>query len=111
MVREVMAAGAAISIANWSEVLSKLAEHGDDPEVAVTEMRSAGLIGGVVTIEPITEEDCIVIARLRRRTKAQGLSLVDRSCIAFAERLGVPALTSDREWAKAKVKAEVRSIR
>lgn len=106
-----MKAGAAISVANWAEVLSKLAERGEDPEVAAAEMKGAELVGQVITVEPITEDDCIAIARLRRATKAQGLSLADRACLALAERLGVPALTADGEWAKAKVKANVQSIR
>lgn len=111
VVREAMEAGSAISAANWAEVLTKLAERGEDPEVAVAEMRSVGLIGDVITIEPLTEEDCIEIARLRRATKAQGLSLADRACIALAGRLGVTALTADREWGKAVVGAKVRVIR
>lgn len=111
VVREAMEAGAAISVANWAEVLTKLAERGEDPEVAVAEMKGAGLVGAVVTIEPITEVDCIAIARLRRSTKAQGLSLADRACLALAERLGAQAVTADREWGKAAVGARVRVIR
>jgi PIN domain nuclease of toxin-antitoxin system len=38
-------------------------------------------------------------------------SLADRACLALAERLGVPAVTADREWAKADVAAEVQLIR
>lgn len=111
VVREAMEDGAAISMANWAEVLTKIAERGEDPEVAVAEMKGAGLIAGVVTIEPITEEDCIEIARLRRATKAQGLSLADRSCLALAGRLGVPAVTADREWSKAQIGVKVQAIR
>lgn len=111
MVRETMKAGAAISVANWIEVLSKLAERGEDPGVAAAEMKGAELVGRVISIEPITDDDCIQIARLRPATKAQGLSLGDRACLVLAERLGVPALTTDGEWATAKVKAEVRLIR
>lgn len=48
---------------------------------------------------------------LRPATKVQGLSLADRACLVLAERLGVPALTTDGEWVKAKVKADVRTIR
>lgn len=110
-VRKAMRAGVAISVANWIEVLSKLAERGEDPGVAAAEMRGAELVGQVVAIEPITDDDCIAIARLRPKTKAQGLSLADRVCLVLSERLGVPALTTDGEWAKAKVKAEVRTIR
>ena len=74
-------------------------------------MKGAELVGQVIAIEPITEDDCIAIARLRRKTKAQGLSLADRACLAPAERLEVPAVTADGEWAKAAVAAEVRLIR
>jgi ribonuclease VapC len=110
-VRKAMKVGAAISVANWIEVLSKLAERGEDPGVAAAEMRGAELVGQVVSIEPITDDDCIAIARLRPQTKAQGLSLADRACLVLAERLDVPALTTDGEWAKARVQARVRTIR
>jgi len=89
VVRQAMRAGAAISVANWAEVLSKLAERGEDPEVAAAEMKGAELVGQVIVVEPMTEDDCIAIARLRRTTKAQGLSLADRACLALAERLGL----------------------
>jgi PIN domain nuclease of toxin-antitoxin system len=110
-VREAMKAGAAISVANWAEVLSKLAERGEDPGVAAAEMQGAELVGQAVSIEPITDDDCVEIARLRPATKSQGLSLADRACLVLAQRLGVPALTTDGEWAKAGTKAEVRLIR
>lgn len=99
VVRQAMAEGAAISVVNWVEVLSKLAERGEDPELAAVEMKGAGLIDGVISIEPVTGPDSIAIARLRPATKARGLSLADRACLALAERLGLPALTADRDWA------------
>jgi PIN domain nuclease of toxin-antitoxin system len=58
-------------------------------EVAAAEMKGAELVGRVVTIEPITDEDSIAIARLRPKTRAQGLSLADRACLVLAEWLGV----------------------
>jgi ribonuclease VapC len=97
-VREAMADGAAISIVNWIEVLSKIAERGEDPELAAAEMKGAGLVGGVVGIEAVTEQDSIEIARLRPITKKQGLSLADRTCLALANRLELPAITADGEW-------------
>lgn len=97
--------GAAISVANWSEVLSKAAMAGDDPHRLADDLRDA------VIIEPITEADCVEIAKLRPITKAQGLSLADRACLVLAARLGVPALTTDRTWAQANVAAEVKLIR
>jgi PIN domain nuclease of toxin-antitoxin system len=97
-VRQFMADGATISVVNWMEVLSKIAERGEDPELAAAELKGAGLIGGVVSIEAVTEQDSVEIARLRPLTKEQGLSLADRSCLALATRLGLPAVTGDRAW-------------
>lgn len=110
-VREAMKAGAVISVANWTEVLSKLAERGEDPGVAAAEMQGAELVDGVLTVEPITDDDSIAIARLRPKTKAQGLSLADRACLVLAERLDIAALTTDSAWTEADVKAEVKTIR
>ena len=36
---------------------------------------------------------------MRPATRAVGLSLGDRACLALAAELGVPALTADRGWA------------
>ncbi|HEX5592897.1 MAG TPA: hypothetical protein VFX35_06070 [Solirubrobacterales bacterium] len=39
VVRQAMADGAAISVVNWMEVLSRIAERGEDPELAAAEMK------------------------------------------------------------------------
>jgi PIN domain nuclease of toxin-antitoxin system len=103
--------GAAVSVVNWAEVLSKLAEAGKDPEVAAAELRRAEGSRRALSIEPLTAADCVAVARLRPITRRQGLSLADRACLALAERLGVPALTADRKWVEADVAAEVQLIR
>lgn len=43
-------------------------------------------------------------AGLHAQTREFGLGLGDRSCLALAMQLGVPALTADREWKKVKAK-------
>ncbi len=86
VVVEAIGAGSAISVANWAEVLSKLAEAGRDPEDAAAQLRKAEGSRRALAIEPITAADCIVIARLRPITKAQGLSLADRACLALVRR-------------------------
>jgi ribonuclease VapC len=111
IVMEAIGDGAAISVANWAEVLSKLAEAGRNPEDVSAQLRRAEGSRRALTIEAMTAADCITIARLRPTTRAQGLSLADRACLALAQRLRVPALTADREWAAADVEAEVRLIR
>lgn len=111
IVIEAIGEGAAVSVVNWAEVLSKLAEAGKDPEIAAAELRRAEGSRRALSIEPLTAADCVAVARLRPVTRRQGLSLADRACLALAERLDVPALTADREWLKADVAAEVRLIR
>jgi ribonuclease VapC len=111
IVIEAIAQGAAVSVVNWAEVLSKLAERGKDPEVAAAELRRAEGSRRALSIEPLTAADCVAVARLRPITKRQGLSLADRACLALAERLDVPALTADRKWGEADVAAGVRLIR
>jgi PIN domain nuclease of toxin-antitoxin system len=111
IVMEAIGEGAAISVANWAEVLSKLAEAGRAPEDVSAELRRAEGSRRALTIEPMTAADCIAIARLRPVTRAQGLSLADRACLALAHRLGIPVLTADREWAAADVDVQVRLIR
>ena len=111
IVTEAIANGAAVSVVNWAEVLSKVAERGAEPATAAAELRRAEGSRRALTIEPLTAADCIEIARLRLLTKRQGLSLGDRACLVLAARLDVPALTADRAWADADVEAEVRVIR
>lgn len=110
VVVDAIATGTTISVVNWAEVLSKVAGEGDDPEAVASRL---GVTGDevVIWVEALTDTDCIEVAHMRPITKARGLSLGDRACLVLAERLGVPAITADREWAKADVAAEVQLIR
>lgn len=110
VVVEAIASGATISAVNWAEVLSNVAADGDDPREVAGRLSVTGE-EAVMWVEALTAADCIEVAKLRPITKAQGLSLADRACLVLAERLGIPALTTDREWANAEVGAEVRLIR
>jgi ribonuclease VapC len=111
VVVEAIANGTAISVANWAEVLSKVAADGDDPAEVAERLRETEFADAGLRVEPITEADCIEIAKLRAATIKLGLSLADRACLTLAARLGIPALTADRAWARAEVDAEVRLIR
>jgi ribonuclease VapC len=108
---EAIGMGAAISVVNWAEVLSKVAANGQDPEEVAERLRSTEFAEVSLRIEPITDADCIEIAKLRPKTVAWGLSLADRACLVLAARLGVPALTTDRVWEQADTPAEVKVIR
>lgn len=110
IVAEAIASGAAIGLVNLAEVLSKVAEVGQDPAAIFEQLRGAD-DGGALSIEPLTESDCVEIARLRPLTRALGLSLADRACLALAARLDVPAITADGDWRDAELDVEVRLIR
>lgn len=105
LVREAMAEGAAISVVNLAEVLSKAAEVGDDPHRRAIDLIEA------LQVEPLTVPDCVEIASLRPLTRDLGLSLADRACLVLAKRLDVPAFTADRSWADADVGVAVQRIR
>lgn len=95
IVSDAVTDGAAINVVNLAEVLSKVAERGGDPAEATAKLRKAEGSKRALAIEPLTAADCIAVARLRPITRQRGLSLADRACLALAERLGIPALTTD----------------
>jgi ribonuclease VapC len=112
VVKTAIASGAAISVVNWIEVLSKLVEEGENPELASARISAANPGEAAIKIEPVTAEDAIEAARLRPLTKDQGLSLADRACLALGRRLSAAVLTADREWTGlGDLSASVRLIR
>ncbi len=106
-----IAGGAAISSVNLAEVLSRVAGSGSDPSDLVEKLTANGLLHGAISVEPFTDTDAIEVARLRPMTRAAGLSLGDRACLALAARLDLPALTADAAWARVDVPVELRQIR
>lgn len=82
-----------IGAANLAEVLAKLSDHGMPAEQAA---RAVAILG--LEVAPMTEAQAQRSAGLRSATRAAGLSLGDRACLALAAELGVPALTADRGW-------------
>ncbi|MPY67713.1 type II toxin-antitoxin system VapC family toxin [Deinococcus sp. SDU3-2] len=89
--------GSVMHTVNYAEVLSKLAERGLAPKAAEHQLEQAGL-SQVIRIDAGTSADALAVARLRPLTRAAGLSLGDRYCLALADRLGVAAATTDRSW-------------
>ena len=89
VVEQAILEGAAISTVNLAEVLTRQADLGGEPGFTIPD---------TLTVEPFTVDDAIVSARLRTRTKALGLSLGDRACLALRHRLELPVLSGDRAW-------------
>lgn len=98
--------GAAISTANLAEAIGKLREHG----LSAAETREA-LAGLPLDIRPFTEEEAHAAGALRPATRALGLSLGDRACLALAQEMQALALTADREWLKLDIGVEVEAVR
>ena len=98
--------GAAISAVNLSEVLERLCSGGLnelEAEEAVAELN--------LQVADFDEAQARRTAYLRPRTRAAGLSLGDRACLALANKLQGPVVTADRAWASLDVGVEVILIR
>lgn len=59
----------------------------------------------------LDEPQALEAAALRRATRAHGLSLGDRACLALAKLRGLPVLTADRAWASVDAGVEIVLIR
>jgi PIN domain nuclease of toxin-antitoxin system len=98
---------AAISAVNLQEIIKELALSGLNVETIrelLDELR--------LDVRAHDVEAAYMAAGLHAQTKEFGRGLGDRSCLALAMQLGVPALTADREWKKVKVKGlKVEHIR
>lgn len=111
VVADAIADGVSISAVNLAEALSTLATRDKDPTDVVSELSGRGLLGGAITVEPFTTADATEAARLRPLTRAAGLSLADRACLALARRLATAALTADQAWSGLALDVGVQTIR
>jgi PIN domain nuclease of toxin-antitoxin system len=103
--------GAAMSTINWAEVLSKLADVGEEPEGVSRRLRESGLVGAALRIVPADEELAFEMARLRPPTRTAGLSLGDRACLALGRLTGSSVLTADRSWAALSLGVKITLVR
>lgn len=111
VVREALQQGCAISAVNWAEVLSKVAEGGEDPAQTVELFERGGVLGQALIVHLLDDAQALEIARLRPLTREAGLSLGDRACLALAASLALPVLTTDRAWSGLDLDLEVELVR
>lgn len=101
-------AEAAMSVVNLAEVVGHYARHGAERSQILEVLTP-------LPIEPVAMDAALAYdaGLLLPATRAAGLSLGDRTCLALARRLGVPALTAERRWVDVAdaAKVEVRLIR
>lgn len=98
--------GGTMTSANLAEVVSRLVDTGLSPEAA--EETAFELQCEIV---PVDAPVGVRAGALRHKTRRFGLSLGDRICLAYAERVGLPVLTSDRAWKNLDIGVDVRLIR
>lgn len=76
---EALLDGGVISTVNWSEIWQKLDSRGADASRALSRLVVLGL-----RAEPLNAPDAVRAAQLWSLTRAAGLSLADRCCLALA---------------------------
>jgi PIN domain nuclease of toxin-antitoxin system len=97
---------ASIGAVNLSEVVAKLIEDG----VPEAEIRLA--VGRLeLDVHPFDAEHAYIAGVLRKASRAFGLSLGDRACLALAQSLGAPALTADHSWSRLGLDIDIEVIR
>ena len=84
---------ARISAVNLSEVVAKLQERAVPVDVIADSLAELDL--DVVTFD---QPQALRAGLLRQATRAAGLSLGDRACLASAAAVGATAITTDRVW-------------
>lgn len=87
--------GGEVSAVNWSEVGAKLAERGLPASDIPAELSAFGL--DVIAFDM---EQAGRAAALRPMTRALGLSLGDRCCLALAQLRRARVVTADASWTK-----------
>lgn len=99
-------ADALVSVVNESEVISKLIWRGQTSAQGLDVVR--GLPYRLISLDVNLARRAGVLWHV---TKAQGLSLGDRCCLALAEREGLPVFTADTRWGEVALDLEIRLIR
>jgi len=97
---------AVLSAVNLSEILAMLGEI--DFTVKEAEEMVTRLIKEII---PFEQKQAAIAASMKKITKAQGLSLGDRACLALAKLENLPALTADKAWIKAEHQVKIILIR
>jgi len=99
-------ASAKISAVNVSEVIAKLTDlgMGEDDVRRVIEPIDLDVI-------PFDDAEAWEAGLLRPSTRAAGLSLGDRACLALGQRTKLPVLTADQAWKSLRIGVQIRLVR
>ena len=94
------------SVVNLAEVHTKLVSRGGDPDEAWEDTLSA-----IRQAVPFDEEQARIAGGLVAQTRALGLSLGDRACLALGLVLKAPVYTTDRSWKNLRIGVRIHVIR
>jgi len=97
---------ATISTVNLAEVQSKLVALGADPDEAWEDALSP-----IREAAPFTAEHAHIAGSMIAQTRAYGLSLGDRACLALGLALKAPVYTADKSWKQLKLGVRIHAIR
>ena len=95
-----------MSTVNLAEAQSKLVISGWKADEAWLDATSP--VGKIVTF---TASQARIAGSLIAQTRALGLSLGDRACLALALEMKAPVYTADRSWSKLKLGIRIHVIR
>lgn len=87
-----------MSSLNVSEVAAVLL----DSDMTIKECQDS-MLPFISTIIHFDEEFAFLTADLKKRTKAYGLSLGDRACLALGQKMQLPVYTADKIWGKVQL--------
>jgi PIN domain nuclease of toxin-antitoxin system len=95
-----------ISAVNLAETLGKMVEYGKPLEAVRFQIERLD-----IPVIPFGAEEAGIAASFWKATRSVGLSLGDRSCLALAWKLSLPALTTEGDWLKCDLGVKVLKIR
>jgi PIN domain nuclease of toxin-antitoxin system len=95
-----------VSAVNYAEIGSRLSDLGFERSFLSETASTLGL--QIVPLDARQAED---VADLRVRTRAAGLSLGDRACLALAISRKAKTLTADRAWQQVDLPIEIELVR
>ena len=104
-VREILGESC-MSTVNFSEVLGCFGRAGQDVVLI-----AKNLLAMPIELVAFTTEQATIAAGLAQTTRAAGLSLGDRACLALASERRIPAMTADQAWARLHLGIAVETIR
>lgn len=96
-----------ISAVNVAEVIAKLSERG------ATDAETTEILARMrCPVQAFDAGQALLAGQLRSRTRAFGLSLGDRACLALALTIAArQVLTTDRAWQRLDLGLDIRVIR